>query len=289
MSAAPQPTDLAPPAEIGSLPLNQVPVAYLDFETTGLYAASGDRVCEVAVLRVEPGRKQPRSLSQLIDPGMAMPALAQSIHHISDDMLEGQPDFAAVLPRIAALLDGAVVVAHNAPFDIGFLHNECHRAGLAVPAHGPVICTLDLSRHVFGLNKCSLAALARRFDIPQDNAHRALDDCRTTRRIFEVFFQSLGGPPLPSAQALLAKVAALRKGGAQRKAIDLRLARAARTGETLDVDYTARNGTGPLVNRRRITVRELRAPYVDALCHLRGDERVFHTRRIVDIIEDSAT
>ena len=66
-----------------------------------------------------------------------MPSLAQSIHHISDEMLQDAPLFGDVVPRIAALLEGAVVLAHNAPFDVGFLQSECLHAGSRCPPTAP--------------------------------------------------------------------------------------------------------------------------------------------------------
>lgn len=278
------------PSEAAAAPLldqslDDLPVAFLDFETTGLSAASGDRICEVAVLRVEPGRKRPRKLSQLVKPGIPMPALAESIHHISDEMLEEAPSFAEALPRLSSLLTGAVIVAHNARFDIGFLQMECHRAGLPLPAYGPVVCSLNLARNLFGLNQCSLRALAQRLEVPQPNAHRALADCKTTRAVFQHMVNSRreADGTAPSPRTLLDTASALRKGGEGRLAMERRLAQAAHDQETVVIDYTARAGHGPLVNRRSITVHAIRLPYIDALCHLRNDERVFHMRRILHV------
>lgn len=266
-------------------PLDDVPVAFLDFETTGLYAASGDRVCEVAVLRVEPGRKRPRKLSQLVNPERPMPPLAQSIHHISDAMLTDAPTFPQVHGRLTKMLEGAVIVAHNARFDVGFLQMECHRAGLPVPAYGPVVCSLNLARNLFGLNQCSLRALAQRLEVSQPNAHRALADCKTTREVLGHMVDSLRTPEgtAPTPRQLLAWADGLRKGGDMRLELERRLAQAASDQETVLIDYTARAGHGPLVNRRPITVQKVRLPYIEALCHLRNDDRVFHMRRILRV------
>ena len=285
MSAAEQVTSPPEALSLGGRPVDQIPLAFLDFETTGLSAASGDRVCEVAVLRVEPGRSRPRKLSELVHPGMDMPPLAQSIHGISDAMLADAPPFEDVLPRLAGLLDGAAVLAHNAAFDVGFLQSECHRAGVPVPEHGPVICTLHLARNLFGLNKCSLAALAQRFEIRQPNAHRALADCRTTRDVFAHMVDALtpADGAAPTADGLVERGQLLRKGGKGRRAMERQLAIAAAHGQPISIDYTARHGHGRLVNRRTITVKGLRLPYIDALCHLRGDDRVFHMRRVLHI------
>ena len=200
-------------------------------------------------------------------------------------MLADAPSFSTVHPRLSALLSGAVVVAHNARFDIGFLQMECHRAGLPLPAYGPVVCSLNLARNLFGLNQCSLRALAQRLAITQPNAHRALADCKTTREVFAHMVDSRrdAAGQAPTPRDLLQQADRLKKGGEGRLEMERRLAQAAHDQETVTIEYTARAGTGPLVNRRAITVHNVRLPYIDALCHLRNDERVFHMRRILHV------
>jgi DNA polymerase-3 subunit epsilon len=268
-------------------PVDQVPTAVLDFETTGLSAASGDRVCEIAVVRGVPGGKpKKRKLQTLVDPGMPMPELARSIHGIDDEQLRGAPSFAECLPRLARLLDGAVVVAHSAAFDVGFLRAECHRAELPVPAHGPVVCTLELARHIFGFSRCSLRALAQRMEIPQRDAHRALDDAKVTFKVYQRMLHSIGRDEMPTVRELLDRSDALRREGPGRARIIAAILEAEGSHQPVVIDYTSRNGTGPLTSRRTITVKETNLPYVSAWCHLRGADRVFHVRRIQRVIAE---
>lgn len=273
--------------ELLALPAIRAPTAVLDFETTGLSVASGDRVCEVAVVRGRPGGGRRKKFSQLVNPERSMPALAQQIHGLSDSDLTGQPRFEEIHARLCAVLEGAVVVAHNAAFDIGFLRAECHMAGLPYPAHGPVVCTLQLSRSLYGFSKCSLEALARRTETPQPTAHRALADTVTTMAVYRRLLEGLGGVDVapPTVGELLTRIDHLAKGAPGRKAIALRLRAAAKANETLTFDYTDRYGPGPLTIRRRVTLQQAnKLPYFEGYCHTQGEERTFHVRRVQQIL-----
>lgn len=278
-------------AALLATPVDAVATAVLDLETTGLSAASGDRVCELAVYRWRlDGAGKRKTLRALIDPGLPMPAEAQAIHHISDADLRGAPSFAEKLPELTRMLNGAIIVAHNARFDVGFLRAECHRLGLEPPHLGPVLCTLDLARNVFGFSKCSLEALAWRTNTPQSTAHRALDDARVTFQVYSqlvrALTQSLGGPP--SVGALLDLIDALGQNGRSRQDITAQLAAAGANGGSLTIDYTVRHGQGPLTCRRTITGRRWDPPHLEAWCHLRGEVRLFNARRVQRIIANEA-
>ena len=265
------------------LPVDQAPTAVLDFETTGLSPASGDRVCELAVYRHRPdGQGKRRTHKSLVNPGMPMPALAESIHHISDADLVDAPDFAAALPALDQMLSGAVIVAHNARFDTGFLMAERHRLGLGAQELGPVICTLDLARQYFGFSKCTLEALAIRTRVPQPKAHRALDDARVTFAVYQRLIEGvrLGLGHTPTVGELITLIDDLGRDGAGRRAIEQAIRAAAASGQPVCIDYTARHGEGPLTQRRTVRVRSLDLPHFEAFCHLRGEVRAFNLRRV---------
>ena len=108
-----------------------VPTAVVDFETTGLSSDGGDRIVEVAIVRGSgPNDSKPTLYSQLVNPGMSMPTRAQRIHGISDMMVAQSPTFSDCYAEFKPLLEGAIFVAHNAPFDIGFVNHELELAGL---------------------------------------------------------------------------------------------------------------------------------------------------------------
>lgn len=269
--------------------LDAVPVAVVDFETTGLHADRGDRIVEVAVVRADPGR-DPRRFVSLVDPGEPVPSDAIAVHGITDEMLRGSPSFATVYPGLSALFEGAVIVAHNAPFDLGFLRAECARAGLVVPVDGPVVCTLSMARNLFALPRCNLSALAQRMGVTQPGVHRALADVYTTLGVFRAMVASLSADGCPTVGELLARVEAFRKDGPGRSEIATAIRAAAAAGATVTIDYTPRDVAlnqegGRLTTRRRITVTGFRPPYVEAFCHLRNEERVFRLDRIQRVVE----
>lgn len=157
----------------------------LDFETTGL-DRQRDRVVEIGALRYlavrarngELAFREEAALSALVDPCMRMPAQARSIHGISDEDLEGAPRFGSLAPALLALAGDAIIVAHNAPFDIAFLAAELERSRMPAPRNAS-IDTRILAKRAFPLERSySLGALASRLGIEPGKAHRALDDAR---------------------------------------------------------------------------------------------------------------
>lgn len=252
--------------------LGDLELAALDFETTGLHARGGDRVIEVAVVRGRPG-SAPRTWSTLVAPGR--PVGAVHVHGISEAMLRGAPTFAATWPQLHDALAGAVIVAHNAPFDMGFLEAECERLGVPTPAR-PVLDTLGLARRLLALPSHSLGALCAHFEIERENAHRAADDAHATWTLACAMLASVSPGwelTLDDAQGLCRK----RTSGeslAVWKALDAARAR----GAAIAIEYRASGSASP--TRRDITVQELSKHLVVAYCHLRGAERVFRLDRI---------
>ncbi len=99
---------------------SDIPITVIDTETTGLFASMGHRVVEIAAVRYE-NWKPVGELSTLLNPERKMEARASSVNNIYDEDLVGQPLFADMADDLLALTDGALLVAHNASFDAGFL------------------------------------------------------------------------------------------------------------------------------------------------------------------------
>ena len=269
--------------------MREAPLAFLDFETTGLSALKGDRVCEVAVIRTRLVDAEVEvRLDSLVDPGIAMPTVARAIHHISDSELVGAPTFGELLPSLRDALAGAVFIAHNARFDLSFLANEAALLGEVPVAHGPVLCTLKMARSLYGFHRCGLAALALRTDVSQPLAHRSLADVQTTLGVFRALMDGLGEHEPATVAELLARVEGLRRGGAMRRQIVDTLRRAVVSDTAVTIDYTASQSEGALTTRRTITPHRVRLPHVEATCHLRGEARSFHIKRIQRIVEPTA-
>lgn len=159
-------------------------LAFLDVETTGLYPARGGKVCEIAILRLD--KNGLHEWQTLINPGAHMPPDVSAIHGITDDMVRDAPPFGSVAETILSLIEDAMVVCHNAPFDLGFLAAECAQCQMTLPRR-PVIDTLAIARRHFSFPSNALSNIARHLHIPVPTAHRALADVRTTYLIFSHF------------------------------------------------------------------------------------------------------
>ena len=147
---------------------------FLDVETTGS-TATRDRVTEVAWVLLDGDTGQVTKESHLVNPDARIPAFIQQLTGITDDMVADAPRFSAIAPRLAAAMDGAVFVAHNARFDYGFVKNEFKRIGQSVRA--PVLCSVKLSRLFFPAEKRhNLDAVMARHQLQADSRHRALTD-----------------------------------------------------------------------------------------------------------------
>src|SRR5512135_3087104 len=128
-------------------PLDPLTLAYLDVETTGLSARFGDRICEIAVIRCS-GEDILESFAALVNPGRPISPGAARVNGLSDSDLADAPRFAQVAGRVMALIQGAVIVGHNLPFDLGFVSSELERAGRPLPIL-PALDTLGIARKYF--------------------------------------------------------------------------------------------------------------------------------------------
>ena len=151
------------------------PIAVIDFETTGLSPAMGDRATEVAIVLVESGRVIDRFQS-LINAGTHIPAFITSLTGISNAMLATAPTAARVMAEASRFVGKTPMVAHNAAFDRKFWVAELARAGLNAPQ--PFACTLLVSRRLYPQAPShKLGSLADYHHLPRTGAaHRALAD-----------------------------------------------------------------------------------------------------------------
>jgi DNA polymerase III subunit alpha, Gram-positive type len=168
-----------------TLDLKQTDYVIFDLETTGL-SSRYDRIVELGAIRVRKGEIIDR-LSLLIHPeDVPLSATASEVSGITMAMLEGQPTFQTVASTILKFFEHAIVVSHNAPFDMGFMVAAFARLNL--PFTPPVIDTLSLSRYLYPeANSHRLGALAKRLQVTyeEDKAHRAIYDAEVLMAIWE--------------------------------------------------------------------------------------------------------
>jgi DNA polymerase-3 subunit epsilon len=164
-------------------PLGDLPLAVVDFETSGWETA--DRAIEVGVACFL-GGEEVESFETLLDPGVPPSPFVMRLTGIRASDLRGKPTFSEVWPELARLFKGRVVAAHNLPFDMGVLRRELMRSqGQDSFDHGGQLCTLKLARRVVPRSESrGLDALAERFSLRFAARHRALDDARVAGRLF---------------------------------------------------------------------------------------------------------
>ncbi|WP_031550466.1 DNA polymerase III subunit epsilon [Parvularcula oceani] len=166
-----------------------------DTETTGLSPREGHRLVEIGAVEMAGGSLTGRTFHVYIDPERDMPEEAYRVHKISEEMLRGKPKFAdpEVGQAFCDFVGDATLVAHNAPFDVGFLAHELRLAGLPT-FKCDVIDTVQIARRKFPGSPVSLDALCSRFKIDtsqrEREGHGALLDARL---LAEVWIELTGG------------------------------------------------------------------------------------------------
>jgi len=163
-----------------------------DTETTGLDPKDGHRIVEFAGIELIERVPTGRHLHFYCNPLRLMPPEAEAIHGLGDDFLADKPAFPAKAHELIAFLGDAILIAHNAAFDLRFLNFELSRAGLPEIDSAKVVDTLELARKRFPGAKHSLDALCMRFGIDRSTRvkHGALID---SELLAEVYVELTGG------------------------------------------------------------------------------------------------
>ena len=146
----------------------------LDTETTGLDPRQGHRIIEVAAIELENRMVSERRFHRYLNPEREIDAGAAEVHGLTLERLQDEPKFAEIAPALLEFIEGAELIIHNAPFDVGFLNKELELAGLPPLAEycHSVVDTLKLAKELHPGKKNNLDALCDRYLI--DNSHRTL-------------------------------------------------------------------------------------------------------------------
>ncbi len=164
----------------------------LDTETTGLSPKEGDRIVEIGCVEIIDRFPTGEVYHQYVNPQRSMPKPAFDVHGLSEEFLSDKPLFADLADGFLEFIDGAKLVIHNAPFDIGFLNFELKQAKRPIIAWTNVIDTLKMARQKYPGAANNLDALCRRFKIDNSSRekHGALLD---SELLAEVYLELIGG------------------------------------------------------------------------------------------------
>ena len=159
-----------------------------DIETTG-FSPLVNKIIEIGAVKVKKGNITER-FSTFVNPEVPIPFHIENLTGIKDDMVITAPVIAEVMPEFLAFCDGAVMVAHNADFDMSFIKYNCDR--LSIPYDFTIADTVAMARMLLpNLNRFKLDTVARALNISLENHHRAVDDAACTAEIFEKFVKML--------------------------------------------------------------------------------------------------
>lgn len=167
----------------------------LDTETTGLEPSQGHKIIEIGCVEMVNRRLTGNNYHQFIQPDRAIDEGAQAVHGISNEFLADKPRFSDVVKDFVEYLDGAELIIHNAPFDVGFINHEFAQIGKefgTVESYCTVIDTLVMARKMRPGKKNNLDVLCREFEV--NNAHRELHGALLDAELLaEVYLRMTGG------------------------------------------------------------------------------------------------
>ena len=161
----------------------------LDVETTGLEPTQHE-LTEIGALKIQ-GEEIKEIFSTLIQPRIPIPPEITQFTGIDDEMVKHSPSAAEVLPKFIEFIDGSILIAHNAEFDLAFIKQNLKQVS-DKELSNDVICTVKLARHLLpNLENYKLHTVANHFGIPVKNRHRAMGDAEATFQIWIKFMALL--------------------------------------------------------------------------------------------------
>jgi DNA polymerase-3 subunit epsilon len=276
---------MEPEGPLTDYPLKDATFIAFDTETTGLYPVES-KLVEIGAVCFRLDGEEIAVFEQLINPGTSIPAEAQAVNHITDEMVSSKPPVERVLPAFLDFLGepGNILIAHNAPFDIGFIGLDLIRTGLSLPRNA-VFDTIWIAQAVApGLPSYSLAALSAMLGVSGAQDHRALSDARLTGEVFRQLVGRATGVTTVGALAAIAPPQPFKPVRDQRarppagyEAIDRAISR----GATVEIIYMGgTRGEEPRVVTPRGFVRIGNIVYLSGVCGHDGRKKNYRLDRI---------
>ncbi len=175
-------------------PMTAERAVILDTETTGLEISDGHRMIEIGCVEMQNRRLTGKHVHYYLQPDRAVDPGAYEVHGISNQDLEGKPRFPDIMDELLAFLEGAELIIHNAPFDVGYIEHEYRLADrpIVLAEHCVVTDTLRMARKQFPGQRNNLDALCKRLGV--NNGHRTLHGALLDSEILaDVYLRMTGG------------------------------------------------------------------------------------------------
>ena len=164
--------------------IDEVELTIFDTETTGLDPVSGDRIVELAGLKVK-GKQRLAVFDALVNPGRPISPGAFAVNKITPEMLKDVPSIEVVMPKFLDFIQGGCLCSYNAGFDLSFLNNELKLIGLPVINNIVVLDVLTMAKRLMpDLTRYALWFVADKLEVKLTQEHRALSDVEMTWEVF---------------------------------------------------------------------------------------------------------
>jgi DNA polymerase-3 subunit epsilon len=265
--------------------LTDITFLAFDTETTGLFPIM-HRLVEIGAVRFRLDGRELASFQQLIDPQIPIPPDVQQVHGITDTMVRGKPTAEQIMPHFIEFLgeSDTILLAHNAPFDLGFLAMALIRLGIACPPHY-VFDTMDMARRLSPTwPSHSLEHVAIRLKVANGAEHRALADARLVKDVFLAMLKGI--PTIKRISELMRVSQPLTFASAPVCAIDppagfeaLAMAMTERCAITIVYEHGWQRPK-PRMITPHLVLEVHGVAYVIAHCHWSDAERTFRLDRI---------
>jgi len=245
--------------------MDKTPIIALDTETTGLSPVR-DKIVEVAAVKYV-GDVEVEVFHTLINPLRDIPWQVQRVHGISNVMVADSPTFCEIAEELAEFLQGGSLLGHNVMFDYGFISHECAGAKVEFSNDFPMLDTYQIAKmRLPMLPSYRLVALKELLGIGVGQTHRALDDVRDCKNVYDILMSTDEIELCPqNANPLLPP--------------ELQPLFDAMLNQTdVVIEYRDMNNR---VTERYIRPISIYGDVLKAYCHLRGDERHFKLSRVI--------
>jgi DNA polymerase-3 subunit alpha (Gram-positive type) len=266
--------------------IDDVEFTFFDTETTGLEPQSGDRIVEIAAVRLR-GKEKAVSFQSLVNPHRQISEAAFRVNQITPAMLETAPSMQEVMPQFLDFIKGSCLCSYNAAFDLEFLDYELGLMGKG-PLEGLVVVdVLKMSRRLIpGLERYSLSFVTEKLGIKFEQKHRALSDVELTMRLFDKFramLEEKGIVDFVNFTGLFGIKADFLDDVNQQKVSQIQ--EAITMGVRLKIKYLS--SSHAQVTMREVIPKEIRQDkgrtYLVGYCCLRNEERSFRVDNILHL------